>query len=79
MEKRFFTTVIMLLVELAEAHSKSEELASTFDEGATREELLSDLASTVVLKSRIMHSLSDTCSARRRTSRDVLLQIVGYQ
>lgn len=73
-----FTFQISVLVELSEAHFVGAEWATHFEKGA-KEEDLSAVSNTSVLKALLRPPLSDSCSVRRKTTPDVLSQLLRYQ
>lgn len=57
----------------------SEEWTENFEKGRTKEEVLIELSNYGALKARVRQLLSETCSLRKQTMRDALVQLIGYQ
>lgn len=64
-------------VEPAEIHVETEEVVSSFDNNATKEEVLIRIFNKDVLKACLKQLFSNTNSSRRRKAVDVLFQLLG--
>lgn len=79
---RTFTFLSTVLVELAEAHFERAEWVASFGKDTTKEEALggvSDNGTLGTLKALFRKLLSNTCSARKKTARDVFIHLCVYQ
>lgn len=68
-----------MLAKFAKEHAKITEWAESFETGATKEDVLSEVSEKGLMKTRRKQSLSETCSSRKRMARDVLFQHPGHQ
>lgn len=55
------------------------EWAATFEKKARKDDCLKEVSNNIVLKVRLRHSLSDSCSARTITAQELFFQLLGYQ